>query len=264
MEESCDVAIVGGGLVGLALAAAAAKSGLTTLVLEANSPAVNDGNGRTLALSYGSRLILDRLGACRALGSATEIRSIHISQRGGYGRAVLKAEESEIPALGYVVPYARLHRALLETCVASKAKMHHGAEVLDAIAGPDHVKVEVLFQQSRRQLAARLLVIADGGGKNAVRTGVAVKGRDYGQYAIVASVRTSRFHQHCAYERFAPDGPVALLPFGEDYALVWTAAPDAAGGGTARAQRSRSSSKTVAEIGGCPVTLSRRLGFDSE
>lgn len=228
MEKVCDVAIVGGGPVGLALAAAAAKSGLNTQVLEANSQAVNVGNARTLALSHGSRLILDRLGAWKPIDSVTEIHRIHVSQRGGFGRAVLKADDLEIPALGYVVPYSCLHRALVETCITRNAQLHQGAEVVDAIAEAGCVKVEFLHQQGRRQLSARLLVIADGGGKWAGHTIVSVKGRDYGQCAIVANVRTSRFHQHCAYERFAPDGPVALLPFGEDYALVWTAAPDAA------------------------------------
>jgi 2-octaprenyl-6-methoxyphenol hydroxylase len=228
MENICDVAIVGGGPVGLALAAAAAKAGLNTQVLEANSQTVNDGNARTLALSYGSRLILDRLGAWKQMDSATEIRSIHVSQRGGFGRAVLHAEALAIPALGYVVPYARLHRALAETCLTSNAQLHRGAEVVNAMTESDHVKVEFLHQQSRRQLCVRLLVIADGSGKSAVSSGVSMKSRDYGQYAIIANVRTSRFHEHCAYERFTPDGPVALLPFGEDYALVWTATPEAA------------------------------------
>jgi 2-octaprenyl-6-methoxyphenol hydroxylase len=227
MEMNCDVAIVGGGPVGLALAAATAKSGLNTQVLEASKHALNDGNTRTLALSHGSRLILDRLGAWRTLDSVTEIHSIHVSQRGGFGRAILKAGEARLPALGYVMPYARLHHALAETCVASKAQLHQGAEVVGASVQLDHVTVEFIHQQSRRQLSARLLVIADGGGKSAVGTGLVIKSRDYGQHAIIANVRTSLIHQHCAYERFTPDGPVALLPFGEHYALVWTAPPEA-------------------------------------
>jgi 2-octaprenyl-6-methoxyphenol hydroxylase len=77
-----------------------------------------------------------------------------------------------------------------------------------------------------RELAARLAVIADGGrGGNTVKP---VFSRDYHQIAIVADVTTELPHQGLAYERFTPDGPVALLPKGEGYSLVWVNPPEKA------------------------------------
>jgi 2-octaprenyl-6-methoxyphenol hydroxylase len=70
-------------------------------------------------------------------------------------------------------------------------------------------------------LTTRLAVIADGGAAAAQRIT-----RDYGQHALTASVTTELPHQNCAFERFTPDGPAALLPQGDACALVWTATPE--------------------------------------
>ena len=86
-----DILIVGGGPVGCALALGLAASQRSVLLLDATAePQTSD--PRTLALSYGSRLILERLGVWADIEPRTEIRTIHISQRGGFGSAVLTAE----------------------------------------------------------------------------------------------------------------------------------------------------------------------------
>jgi len=72
---------------------------------------------------------------------------------------------------------------------------------------------------------ARLLVLADGGANSAKIPGIAYATKDYDQQAVTAAVRTDRAHAHRAYERFTADGPAALLPVDDRYALVWTAAP---------------------------------------
>jgi 2-octaprenyl-6-methoxyphenol hydroxylase len=72
---------------------------------------------------------------------------------------------------------------------------------------------------------ARLLVLADGGANAAKIPGLASTGKDYGQHAVLATVRTDRPHGGRAWERFTTQGPMALLPVGERYALVWTATP---------------------------------------
>src|SRR3990172_8242153 len=106
MTEAADVVVVGGGPVGAALALALADSGYAPVVLESRDPDVAAGDPRPLALSYGSRLILDGLGVGEGLDPATPIEGIHVSQRGGFGRVVLTAAEAGLPALGYVVHYA--------------------------------------------------------------------------------------------------------------------------------------------------------------
>jgi 2-octaprenyl-6-methoxyphenol hydroxylase len=88
----------------------------------------------------------------------------------------------------------------------------------------------VRFRRGDREqsVRARLLVIADGGASLGKRAGATIKVRDYRQDAVVATVVTSRPHGQRAFERFTADGPVALLPFEDRYALVWTAAPESA------------------------------------
>src|SRR5262245_46259208 len=106
-----DVLIAGGGPVGGAMALALSDSGLKLGVLESRPPNITSDDPRPLALSHGTRLILERLGLWQALEPATPITRIHVSQRGGFGRAVLDAVEAGLPALGYVLDYTRLAEA---------------------------------------------------------------------------------------------------------------------------------------------------------
>lgn len=227
-EREHDLVIVGGGPVGTALAIALSASGYDVLLLEARPELGSASDGRTLAMSYGSRLILERLGAWNRVEPATPIHSIHISQRGGFGRALLAAEDAGLPALGYVVGYARLHKAMGEALACARATLAAGASVDDVEFSTDHVTIRFRHRDQEHSVRARLLVIADGGASMGKRAGASIKVRDYRQDAIVASIATSIPHGQRAYERFTADGPVALLPFEDRYALVWTAAPAAA------------------------------------
>src|SRR3990170_4396473 len=111
--ETVDILIVGGGPVGAALALALEDSGHTVVLAEAgktdsggarsadSAAARGAGDARAIALSYASRLILERLNAWSGL-AVTPIATIHISQRGGFGRALIRATDYDLPALGYV------------------------------------------------------------------------------------------------------------------------------------------------------------------
>jgi 2-octaprenyl-6-methoxyphenol hydroxylase len=227
-EYVYDVAIVGGGPIGAALAIALRSSGRAVLVLEARADAAASSDSRTLAMSYGSRLILDRLGIWSRIEPVTPIESIHVSQRGGFGRILLSADEAGLPALGYVVGYARLQQAFGATLASGATTLMAGAEVT-AIDSTDEV-VRIGFNRggAAQSTSARLLVIADGGASTGLRAGATMKQREYGQDAVVGLVGTSLPHGRRAYERFTPEGPIALLPFENRYALVWTAPPEAA------------------------------------
>lgn len=182
---------------------------------------------RSLAISHGGRLIFERLRVWDALaatpGAVTPITTIDISQAGGFGAARLTAAEQGIPALGYVVSYRALTRSLDEALARTRTTVRYGADVRSVRATPERAIVETGDGTS---LHARLVVVADG-------TGTAVPGirrtrRDYGQVALVAKVGTRAPHGNVAYERFTDSGPVALLPEGDRYSLVWTMTPDAA------------------------------------
>jgi len=225
--RACDIVIVGGGPIGAAVAIALQSSGLDLLVLEAR-PAGLSHDARTLAMSYGSRLILERLGIWPRIEPVTPIESIHVSQRGGFGRTLLSAADADLPALGYVVRYSALQQAFAKVLAAGRATLVAGAEVTGMAPAADDVTIDLRLDKNAHSVAARLVIIADGGASAGLRVDTTVKMRDYGQEAVIGIVETSRPHGRRAYERFTPDGPIALLPFENRYALVWTATPDMA------------------------------------
>lgn len=212
-----SVLIVGAGPVGAVCALALQQQGIAAQVLEAQS--VDDrADTRTLALSHGSRLILERLGVWDRLEGVTPITRIHISQRGALGVARLSAEEVKVPALGYVLLYATLTAALKQALADAGIAVEYGVAVerieSDASAATLHTA-------TGRSVSAPLVVVADGGrGESAPDPKIS---RDYAQMAVVCEVQTELPHANQAYERFTPEGPAALLPKGDRYALVWTA-----------------------------------------
>ena len=107
------IIIVGGGPVGAVLALALQQQHVPFTMLEARAKGASHTDTRALALSYGSRIILEKLGIWHAVETqATAISTIHISQRGGFGRTKLNAEDHQLEALGYVLPYGALTQAL--------------------------------------------------------------------------------------------------------------------------------------------------------
>jgi 2-octaprenyl-6-methoxyphenol hydroxylase len=227
MNESADIVIVGGGPVGAALALALQPAGMDVLALEARSAeaaALVEADERPLALSHGSRLILERLGVWHGLASATPISRIHVSQARGFGRVVLDARDTQLPAYGYVVHYGELVRVLAGAARERLARYRLGARVTSVAPGGAGSIVEYTREDGITDTAAATLaVVADGG---ALVTGADVRMRDYRQSAVTARVTAELPHRGTAYERFTPHGPLALLPMGQDLALIWTTTPE--------------------------------------
>jgi 2-octaprenyl-6-methoxyphenol hydroxylase len=211
-----DVVIAGGGPVGAMLALALRGCGASVLqVRMASAP-----GERPIALSHGSRLLLEREGAWPA-ASPTAISEIHVSQVGGFGRTLIRAGDYRLPALGYVAAYSSISGWL--SAAQSPAPRIDG-RVLAWSQGGDTIGVQIAQAAGGEVLErARLLVLADGG-----QAGLSESGRDYGQHAIVADVQSERPHRNIAWERFTPGGPIALLPYQNHYALVWSTLSDAA------------------------------------
>lgn len=222
-----DVTIVGGGPVGATLALGLADSGFSVEVLEARGSPEQPGDPRAIALSEGSRLILQRLGVWADVERhATAIRTIHVSQKKRLGRSVLRAEDYDRTALGYVAGYAELAATIDLALQSSGVAVLRGARVTSVAPAAAHctVRFEQDGQVSEKETA--LAVVADGGRTLDVVPGLHRTVHEYGQSAMVARVVAALPHGGMAYERFTPDGPIALLPWGESaYALVWTAHP---------------------------------------
>jgi 2-octaprenyl-6-methoxyphenol hydroxylase len=221
MKPHCDIAIIGGGPVGVALALALRESGLDVRVLEAKKAAGTAPDPRALALSYGSRLLLERLSVWNKIPHVSGIRTIHISQKNSFGRAVLRAAEQGVPELGYVLPYHALHEALQDALRRSGIPCLDGAAVTQLQTGGEAATVTFTHEGSARALNARLAVVADGG-KLLEKTHPPTL-HDYGQSALITHVTAVHPLPDTAFERFTAQGPVALLPCRDGYELVWTA-----------------------------------------
>lgn len=218
------VLIVGGGPVGATLALTLQKSGVPVTMLEARAKGAAYQDQRALALSYGSRRILEKLGVWAKLDAqATAINTIHISQRGSLGRSLLKAQDHQLPALGYVLSYGALTKALDEVLADfTGVETLYEAEATHIQPSTDKASVTFNYQQQSQALSSALLVLADGGRSLGDIPGIQRETKMYGHDALVTKVKTELPHENIAYERFTPMGPVALLPNGEDFSLVWT------------------------------------------
>ncbi len=245
-----DVAIVGAGPVGTALALLLAQRAphLRVALVDARGAQASYDDPRTLALSHGSREILARAGAwprdpnARSALPSTPIRHIHVSQAQRFGSTEIDYLDHGVPALGYVVRYGALMRALDTATAQLPTRFEHASQasalsVLDSdVPGLHHFHPyrAIALRQNAQQvtltlegvgddhahtLHATLAVNAEGGlfeGQTArPRT------RDYGQTALVGFVTCERPRIGWAWERFTSDGPVALLPQENGYALVW-------------------------------------------
>jgi 2-octaprenyl-6-methoxyphenol hydroxylase len=229
-----DVAIVGGGMVGAALAAALAPLNLRIALIEAiphNAAAQPSFDERTTALSNGSRKILQTIGAWTELSAlATPIRKIHVSDQGRFGFARIDAGEQGLDAMGFVLPNRALGSALWSRLSDTSIKIFCPAEVARLDANDAAVEIEIAAAGGNTVVEAKLIVAADGA-HSVVRSafGIAAEVRDYRQTAVITTVLPQRFHDNVAYERFTPSGPLALLPLdGGRCTLVLTLAKDAA------------------------------------
>ncbi len=231
---SCDVLIIGGGPVGMTLALALGGSEHKVIVIDRAARGAWAKDPRALAIAHGSRQLLEKLGAWDAR-AATPICEIHVSQRGGFGRTLMRASDYEIAALGYVVRYRDLVGGL-DRRLAERQTIVQG-EVEAIASGSDSVTVTALVAGLRQTIAAKLVVHAEGAPPGTGATSedpAAARIRDYRQQAVIAEVTPAavsdpaRAHRYRAWERFSPEGPLALLPLGDRYAMVFTARPERA------------------------------------
>jgi 2-octaprenyl-6-methoxyphenol hydroxylase len=222
--------IVGAGPVGATLALALREADLEVVALDARPRGGSTRGDRSLALSHGTRLVFERLGIWAEVASGTDavtpIAAIDISQRGGFGRVRLDSAEHDLPALGYVVSYRALQAALDSALERSRIAVEHDVDVARVDATPAFAEVRAKRRGEDVQWTTRLAAVADGGG--GVVSSLRRRRHDYRQVALVARVWMQHAHRGVAFERFTPEGPMALLPEGDHYGLVWTATPERA------------------------------------
>jgi 2-octaprenyl-6-methoxyphenol hydroxylase len=221
------IIIVGGGPVGATLALLLAKQGLSVTVLEARSLGAAHSESRALALSFGSRRILEKLGLWGALSTqATPINSIHVSQKGSLGRTQLHANDYHQQALGYVLSYGVLSAVLDRAIDDAKPLVNFifEASASNIAYAPSQATVTYTHGGVAHNISSPLVVLADGGRTLDELAGLSRETKEYGHDALVTKVRAELPHHNVAYERFTANGPIALLPNGGefDFSLVWT------------------------------------------
>ncbi len=228
--ERADVIIFGGGLVGLTLAIALDRHGLSTIVVDPAQPEAQVApsyDGRATAVSSSSWRMLETLGVAERLeGRTCAIRAIRVSEGLRPGGILFDPEDSEDP-LGIMVENRLLRAALRDVALASeRIALLMPARPAETVRDANGVRVAL---DDGRALAAPLLIGAEGRG-SPIReaTHIPLARWAYDHVAIVATVAHERPHDAVAYEIFYPDGPFAILPMlaGEDgrprSAIVWS------------------------------------------
>ncbi|MBT5679901.1 MAG: UbiH/UbiF/VisC/COQ6 family ubiquinone biosynthesis hydroxylase [Marinovum sp.] len=237
MEHDCDIAIVGGGFNGPALALAAAQVGLRVIVLDATShkPRKNAKfDGRAYALALASKRLMAAVGVWENVAQDAEpMLNIRVSDgRAGVGASPFfmdfdHAELEEGP-MGYMVEDRHLRYALQAAMQTSPLIEYRLAtRVTGQSTGPEGVTLSLANNQ---KITTRLLVGADGRQSGtAARAGITYTGWQYGQTALVCAVEHDRPHGGVAHQFFMPAGPMAVLPLSARRStVVWSEKTDSA------------------------------------
>ena len=226
-ELTVDVAIVGGGIVGLTLAAALAPSGITVAVIEAQTAAAAASRQRAYAFSLTSADIFKGLGLWPQVGpQICHFDQVQLSD-GNYGRVVqFLPTDLGTDAVYYGAEHGVL-MAALQGAIAAFPTIHYlcSATVGTIHHGNDAVEAEVTTPEGRVTVRSPLMVAADGKG-SALRqwAGIGSVGWRYRQSCVTTVLEPEHSHQNTAYERFWPSGPFAILPLpGRRCQVVWTA-----------------------------------------
>ena len=271
MTDKRDLIILGGGLVGMTLALAAAKAGLTSHVVDKASPDELTGehfDGRASAISTASWNLLRNIGLAERLEPlGCPIAAIAVTEGMKPGRIDFRPEEHE-GSLGRMFANRDIRLALFEAARAEPAiAWHTGAEPAERQRGPHGVAVTL---QDGRRLAGSLLVAAEGRqSPTREEAGFALARWEYRHRAQVTALTHEKPHGNVAWEIFYPAGPFALLPLLDTLegchrsALVWTVPEKEAAGWTALSDRAFTAEvqKRVGDILGTVELAAPRMAY---
>ena len=228
-SEKYDVVIVGGGLIGMSMAAALASTPLKILLLEQAQMAALHANLldlRTTGLTCSSKKVLTKAGVWAALAQfATPIEQLEISEVGRMGCARIDGDDHGISPIGYMLPNQQLISVLSDKLNQQKnITLLSPASVHALRHTASEIEVEVNQDGLLRQVITSLLVGADGANSKVRQLlNISASYKEYKQTAIITNVQTQLAHQNRAFERFTANGPLAVLPIQDNHcALIWT------------------------------------------
>jgi 2-octaprenylphenol hydroxylase len=231
MMQSVDIAIIGGGMVGLTLAAAFRDTDLRVAVVEGHQPneslqALPD--VRVSALSRSSETILKNVGAWQGIEQRrmSPYVGMEVWEQDSFARIEFEAKQHAQPNLGHIVENRVIQLALLERVKQqSNVTLFMPNTCLSIAVGESEAWLSLDNGQS---LTAKLVVGADGA-NSWVRNqlDIPLTHWDYGHSAIVANIKTAEPHGSTARQIFTPLGPLAFLPMSEPNmsSIVWSTEP---------------------------------------
>lgn len=213
-----DIMLAGGGLVGAALAVGLARGGRRVAVIEETArktgPQANQRpsyDDRTLVINAASLNILAGLGLLPDTLTRMPVREIHITRAGGFGHLQLRATDHQRDFFGAVIVARELGQVMLAALDQHEAITQLCPARLETFAvESDHVRVRL----GDGSLATTRLLVGSDGTNSMVRqiAGIDAERHDYGQSAMIFNVQPGRAPRDTAWERFTPQGPLALLP----------------------------------------------------
>ncbi len=235
MMQSVDIAIVGGGMVGLTLAAALKESDLRIAVIEGIKPD-NHLNAladvRVSALSRASEQILRNVAAWPGIiqRRAAAYHAMEVWEQDSFAQVEFCAAQLGQPDLGHIVENRVIQLALLDKVATQpNVTLLMPVKCLSMVAGESEAWLTL---DNGHSLTAKLVVGADGA-NSWVRqqADIPLTHWDYGHSALVANIKTAESHNKVARQVFTPRGPLAFLPLAEDNmcSIVWSTEPGRAG-----------------------------------
>ena len=222
-----DLVIVGGGIVGLTLAAALKDSGLSILLIEARIASAAAAKGQAYAVHMLSAQIFQGIGLwAKILPNVAKYNQVCLSDADYPDVVNFQTADLGTPELGFVAEHYALLEPLQEFVQnCANVTILCPAEVVSTQNERDIVTINIKIADEKRIIRSKLLVAADGS-KSPIRqaAGIKTKGWKYWQSCIVAFVKPEKSHNNTAYEKFWSSGPFAILPLpGNRCRIVWTA-----------------------------------------
>lgn len=229
MAQSVQVAIVGGGMVGMSAALGLAQCGISVALIdrEEPKPASGEFDLRVSAINRASESFLKELGAWQRMDHSriAAYTGMKVWDKDSLGNIDFAAEDYQQPDLGHIIENSVIAYGLWQQVSEHKLiRCILGAP--KSVAFGEHEAWLTLADDS--MLSARLLVAADGANSwLRQQMNVPISFRDYGHSGLVATVRSLHGHDKVARQVFLPEGPLALLPLAEDNlcSIVWSLPP---------------------------------------
>ncbi len=231
--QNLEILVIGAGMNGGAMACALAQAGFTVGVVERQTPLLewdaSDYDPRVSALTRASQNLLRNLDVWPAMQSerVAAYGAMHVWDAGGDGRIHFDAAEIGEADLGHIVENRVTTKALWQRLLREENVTLIDADSLQSFRREGRrMHVELGFG---RQLRCELIIGADGAGSRVRQlAAIGAHGWNYDQHAVVTTVRTEKPHQATAWQRFMPNGPLALLPLDQPHysSIVWSTHPE--------------------------------------